>query len=67
VISLIQPENKVSTRVAERLGETLEGMSTLFGLEHCVYGIDRRRRSALSASGVAVRAARSPARTEGDF
>lgn len=41
VISLIRPENKASIRVAERLGEKLEGRAELFGHEVLVYGIDR--------------------------
>jgi RimJ/RimL family protein N-acetyltransferase len=41
VISLIRPGNDASIRVAERLGETLEGTVTLFGAEALVYGISR--------------------------
>ncbi len=41
VISLIHPDNKPSIRVAERLGETLEGMTLLMGIKVCVYGIQR--------------------------
>lgn len=41
VISLIHPENEGSIRVAERLGERLEGTAEIFGIEHLVYGIDR--------------------------
>ena len=41
VISLINPENKGSIRVAERLGEKLEGHTQLFGTEVLIYGIDR--------------------------
>ncbi len=41
VISLIRPANQPSIRVAERLGETLEGRADLFGHEALVYGIDR--------------------------
>ena len=43
VISLIRPDNQPSIRVAERLGETLEGRTELFGHEALVYGIDRAR------------------------
>jgi RimJ/RimL family protein N-acetyltransferase len=43
VISLIRPGNTASIRVAERLGETLEGSVTLFGAEALVYGITRER------------------------
>jgi RimJ/RimL family protein N-acetyltransferase len=41
VISVILPENLASIRVAERLGETLEGRVVLFGREALVYGIHR--------------------------
>lgn len=41
VISLIHPENGGSIRVAERLGERLEGRAELFGHEVLVYGIER--------------------------
>ena len=40
VISLIAPENVASIRVAERLGESDEGTSTIDDLEVLVYGID---------------------------
>lgn len=43
VISLIRPGNHASVRVAERLGERLEGATTLFGQEALVYVIDRVR------------------------
>jgi RimJ/RimL family protein N-acetyltransferase len=41
VISLIHPENRASIRVAERLGETLQGRLHHFGREMLCYGIDR--------------------------
>lgn len=41
VISLIHPENGGSLRVAERLGERLEGRTELFGHEVLTYGIGR--------------------------
>ena len=41
VISLIQPENKASIRVAERLGEKLEGQTEVFDHEVLIYGLDR--------------------------
>ena len=41
VISLIDPENLASIRVAERLGERVEGRTELFGHEVLVYGIER--------------------------
>jgi len=41
IISLIHPDNKASIRVAERLGEKVEGTTQLFGNEVLVYGIDR--------------------------
>jgi RimJ/RimL family protein N-acetyltransferase len=41
VISLIQPDNKASIKVAERLGEKLEGQTHVFDYEVLIYGIDR--------------------------
>lgn len=41
VISLIQPGNRNSIRVAERMGEKLEGRTDLFGKDVLIYGIDR--------------------------
>lgn len=41
VISLIRPGNAASVRVAERIGERLEGRVNLFGSEALVYGISR--------------------------
>lgn len=41
VISLIYPDNAASIRVAERIGETFEGRTQLFGHEVLVYGIHR--------------------------
>ena len=41
VISLIYPANAASIRVAEGIGETLEGRVELFGHETLVYGIGR--------------------------
>jgi RimJ/RimL family protein N-acetyltransferase len=55
VISLIRPDNAPSIRVAERLGERLEGSVELLGSEALVYGISRddwlaaRRESRLSS------------------
>ena len=43
LISLIRPDNHASIRVAERLGERLEGQTSLFGQDALVYGIDRAR------------------------
>lgn len=43
VISLINPENQRSIRVAERLGETLQRRLTLDGRELLCYGVDRER------------------------
>jgi RimJ/RimL family protein N-acetyltransferase len=39
VISLIRPDNAASIRVAERLGERLEGRTEVMGHEVLVYGI----------------------------
>jgi len=41
VISLIHPENSGSIKVAERIGEKLEGKTELFGHDVLIYGIDR--------------------------
>ena len=41
VISVIQPENQASIRVAERLGERYEGTSEVMGISVLVYGIHR--------------------------
>ncbi len=41
VISLIRPENAASRRVADKLGEKLEGMTEIFGSEVMIYGIRR--------------------------
>jgi RimJ/RimL family protein N-acetyltransferase len=41
VISLIHPDNRASIRVAERLGETLEGTAKILGTDVLVYGVDR--------------------------
>src|SRR4029453_18661253 len=41
IIGLIAPENTASIRVAEKLGERLEGCSGVLGVESLVYGIRR--------------------------
>ena len=41
VISLIRPDNTRSIRVAEKIGETLQRMQVIDGVENCVYGITR--------------------------
>ena len=41
IISLIHPDNTPSIRVAERLGEKVEGKTQLLGHEVLIYGIDR--------------------------
>ncbi|HSS49856.1 MAG TPA: GNAT family N-acetyltransferase [Thermoanaerobaculia bacterium] len=46
VISLIHPENLASIRVAERLGESLQGRTELMGEERLVYRIDKEGYSA---------------------
>lgn len=46
VISLIHPENRASVRVAERLGERLEGETELMGIRVLIYGISREARHA---------------------
>jgi RimJ/RimL family protein N-acetyltransferase len=46
VISLIDPENNSSIRVAVRLGEKAEGKTVLLGRDVLIYGIDRPTKSA---------------------
>ncbi len=41
IISLIHPENFRSMQVAKRLGEQLEGKTTVFGKEALIYGVSR--------------------------
>jgi RimJ/RimL family protein N-acetyltransferase len=41
VISLIHPDNSASIKVAERLGETVEGQTELFGHAVLIYSINR--------------------------
>jgi len=43
VISLIHPDNSASIRVAERIGEKLEGRTQFFGHEVLIYGAERPR------------------------
>jgi len=42
VISVIHPENAASIRVAQKLGEKLEGTTQLLGCEVLVYGIHQQ-------------------------
>ena len=58
VISLIAPENQASIRVAERLGERLEGRILHLGREMLRYGVDRETylSEAASSSALALRA-----------
>ena len=39
VISLIDPENHASIRVAERIGETVEGETSVDGHRVLIYGM----------------------------
>jgi len=43
VISLIHRDNLPSKRVAEKLGETVEGETVVLGMPVLIYGIDRMR------------------------
>ena len=50
IISLIRPENLASIRVAERLGQSLQGRSDVLGRgqgQHLVYGIERESYAAI--------------------
>jgi RimJ/RimL family protein N-acetyltransferase len=53
VISLIHPENRASIRVAERIGETLQGRLSHLGREMLCYGIDRDRYAAAPSTRAA--------------
>jgi RimJ/RimL family protein N-acetyltransferase len=44
VISVIHPDNKPSIKVAERLGEKLEGQTEVADMSMLIYGIDNPRR-----------------------
>ncbi len=46
VISLIHCDNAPSRRVAEKLGETVEGETEVLGMPVLIYGIDREPRTA---------------------
>jgi len=50
VISLIHPQNHASIRVAERLGETLQGRTGALGEERLVYGIERESYAGVRAA-----------------
>jgi RimJ/RimL family protein N-acetyltransferase len=39
-VSLIHPENRASIRLAERLGESLQGQAEILGKKHLVYGVE---------------------------
>ncbi len=57
IISLIDPENLASIRVAERIGERLQGRINHFGREMLCYGLDREtyvRQIAPAMGGVAL-------------
>ena len=45
VISLIHPDNTPSRRVAEKLGEKIEGETEVLGMPVLIYGIDRPQRA----------------------
>lgn len=67
VISLIHPENRASIRVAERIGERLEGHADLFGRQVLCYGIDRETYRRHRAADIAVDALEDgAARSEDD-
>jgi RimJ/RimL family protein N-acetyltransferase len=62
VISLIHPENRASIRVAERIGESLQGRGDLLGRERLCYGLDREsymRQVALRQGAPATACAKS--------
>ena len=61
VISLIHPENLASIRVAERLGECLEGRTGVKEQERLLYGIERKT----AAAQVGSRSSAVPNRSVG--
>jgi RimJ/RimL family protein N-acetyltransferase len=68
IISLIHPENHASIRVAERLGQRLEGRIQHIGREMLCYGIDRKAYGSLqrpSARAAHTRPHRSAAEGAG--
>ena len=57
IISLIHPENRASIRVAERIGERLQGRINHLGREMLCYGLDREtyvRQVAPAMGGMAL-------------
>lgn len=42
VISLIHPENRSSVKVAEKMGEKIEGQTEVLGIPVLIYGISRK-------------------------
>ena len=51
VISLIHPDNAPSIRVAERLGEKLEGQTEVLDMPVLIYGISRPQATQTTPSG----------------
>jgi len=43
VISVIHPQNKASIRVAEKLGEALEGETEIADMPALIYGISKSK------------------------
>jgi RimJ/RimL family protein N-acetyltransferase len=56
IISLVDPENRASIRVVERIGERLEERTTHLGREMLCYGLDRATYPTEIAGGLALRA-----------
>lgn len=52
VISLIEPGNARSIRVAEKIGQRLEGRTSTSGREMCTYGVQRPARQTVVAPRV---------------
>lgn len=52
VISLIHAENRASIRVAEKMGEEVEGETEILGIPVLIYGISRERWLARTTSGL---------------
>ena len=52
VISCIAPDNISSAKVAERLGETIEGETELLGKQVYIYGISRDKWNTSRSSAI---------------
>jgi RimJ/RimL family protein N-acetyltransferase len=51
VMSLIHPDNAPSRRVAEKLGQTIEGETEVLGMPVLIYGMSREGRRGAPVRG----------------